>query len=236
MTLPKLMLYAFILTVTWIVGSIFVYLFEDEVTFAMRGETVDARVIAKMGETSRSQKGDSTSYHVEYEYIVDGVNHRNKDMLDVGRGYYDLRKGQVVEVVYDPRKPQTARTKLSSPIIRYSLLSIFILAMAGLFSMFPVYLLLRSNRVQFLKRGFISGEASITHPISSNFKINSKTAYRVRYAFRDHRGIEHHHKTGFLYRDDVHGYNVGDRVALRYGKSNPKISTIEMEFKKLGLA
>jgi len=233
----RILLYVCLLSIASVVGSILHGMLSQEVAYLMRGETTKAHVIGKSVE-SHSSPGRQTSkgYYVTYEYVVDGETYQNKDMLDIGRGYDALEEGQVLDVVYDPTFPDVARTKLSRPLFRYSLITLFIFAMAGLVAFVPYYFLRRASFAHALKGETVEGEATITHPISSNVNINNKNAFRVRYAFRDQRGVRRDRKTVFIYSDDVRGYQKGDTVTVRYNKSNSKLSAIELEFKTLGLA
>ena len=107
-------------------------------------------------EKERSQRvgESSSSCHVVYEYEVDGRKLQNKNMLDVGRGYDAIEKGDVIDVVYDPQNPGVSRAHLAAPFIRYPMVILFIYAMGGVIACVPIRILLSSE----YKTGYMASD------------------------------------------------------------------------------
>ena len=117
----------------------------DELTFFQRGVSTQAVVLRKQKESSQHAGKSSSSWHVVYEFEVDSRKLQNKNMLDVGRGYDSIEKGDVIDVVYDPQNPDINRAHLAAPFVRYPLIILFVYAMSGVIACVPIGILLRSE-------------------------------------------------------------------------------------------
>ena len=119
----------------------------DELVFLQRGVSTQAVVLHKQKERSQraGESGSSSSWHVVYEFEVDGRKLKNKNMLDVGRGYDAIEKGDVIDVVYDPQNPDVNRANLAAPLVRYPLIVLLIFGVGGVIAYVPIRVLLRSE-------------------------------------------------------------------------------------------
>ena len=115
------------------------------VALLTKGIRTQGVLVEKLVETSRSRRGNSKSWHWVHSFEVDGKTYGGKHMLDMGRGYDSADEGDVIDVVYDPRDPNVSRSYQAFPIVRYSLLILFIFAMTGLLAFVPMRILLRQS-------------------------------------------------------------------------------------------
>ena len=109
----------------------------DELVYFQRGESTQAVVLHKKKELPKNSD-DGSSWYVAYEFEIDGRNLENKNMLDLGRGFDSVNKGDLVDVIYDPRDPKTNRMHLAAPMIRYPMTIFFIFAMGGVITYAPL--------------------------------------------------------------------------------------------------
>lgn len=116
-------------------------LVHDELIYYSRGVRTQGTVREKRKEARASGRTTSTSWHIVYDFEVNGTTHSRKDMLDVGRGYDSLIEGQSIDVVYDPHNPNVNRSELSAPYVRYTAIIFFVFAMAGMLAFVPVRIL-----------------------------------------------------------------------------------------------
>jgi len=63
----------------------------------------------------RKRRDSGTGWYVTYEFEIDGSVHKNENMLDMGRGFNSLKKGDVIGIVYDSRDPKTSRAHIAAP-------------------------------------------------------------------------------------------------------------------------
>ena len=117
----------------------------DELVFLQRGVSTQAVVLQKQKERSHRVGESSSSWHVVYKFEVDGRKLQNKNMLDVGRGYDAIEKGDVIDVVYDPQNPDVNRANLAAPLVRYPLIVLLIFGVGGVIAYVPIRVLLRSE-------------------------------------------------------------------------------------------
>ena len=133
----------------------------DELVFFQRGVSTQAVVLHKQQERSQraGKSGSSSSWHVVYEFEVGGRKLKNKNMLDVGRGYDAIEKGDVIDVVYDPQNLDVNRAHLAAPFVRYPLSILFIYAMGGMIACVPIRILLRKE----YKTGYMAADRYGAH-------------------------------------------------------------------------
>ena len=117
----------------------------DELVFLQRGVSTQAVVLQKQKERNQRVGESSSSWHVVYKFEVDGRKLQNKNMLDVGRGYDAIEKGDVIDVVYDPQNPDVNRAHLAAPLVRYPLIVLLIFGLSGVIAYVPIRVLLRSE-------------------------------------------------------------------------------------------
>ncbi len=118
----------------------------DELAYIQRGVSAEGVVLKKRVETiSRSGRSPSKSWYVAYEFDVDGRVLQNRSMLDMGRGYDEIKEGDPVAIVYDPENPEKSRTHLAAPWIRYPMVIFFIYAMGTVLAYVPIRTLRRSE-------------------------------------------------------------------------------------------
>lgn len=115
-------------------------LMADELTYFQRGKSVEGVVVEKLKERS-TRRNSGSSWHVVYEFEVDGQVIKNKDMLDMGRGFDSIKKGDAIGIVFDPQNPEMSRTHLAAPWARYPLIIVFIFAMSGVVAFVPIRVL-----------------------------------------------------------------------------------------------
>lgn len=122
-------------------------LLEDEIVYFQRGASIDGVVLQKSGKRG-TRPNSGSSWHVDYQFELDGVTHQNENMLDMGREYDSISAGDVISIVYDPQHPYVNRAELAAPWIRYSMLSFFIFAMSGVLAFAPARYLLTGKPIR----------------------------------------------------------------------------------------
>lgn len=127
---------------------------EDELAYWQRGAETQAVITRKEIELTsssstaragggRSGGGQSKGYWLHYEFEHGGQLYQKRDMMDVGRNWDDVEKGDRIAVLYDAENPDRNRAVISTPVIRYLGILVFIWGMALVLGVVPLKVLLR---------------------------------------------------------------------------------------------
>lgn len=209
-----------------LVGSVFlvvgVFIAHGEREYQQDGQVAQGVVLTK--SIRRADRDSDTEYRVSYRFTTSsGQRVEGRDSVSV-HVWEALREQEPVQIQYLPRNPSSNRIHGQT---NWVLLLVFG-GMGAVFAPVGGFLSLRSLRKALRERRLWSrgmvAEATVTGVRQSNVRINRRPLWIIDYEYRDHFGQTHQADSGYVTREEVATWQVGDTGHVRHDSQRPEQS------------
>ena len=190
-----------------------------------RGATrIRATVIDRDFVPADRDENPKTVYRVRYRYsTLEGEARERVEEVPVER-WEALPPGAELDVAllsgFEPRTEDVARANWSGVLA--------LVAMGTPFTVFGVWFgvprMRRALRLISAYRSGVLAEGEVLEIVDSGVRINRVPMVRMRFRFRDAKGVSHDGETGPLYPEEAAALQPGARGAVRYDACAPDAS------------
>ena len=190
-----------------------------------RGATrVRATVIDRDFVPADRDENPKTVYRVRYRYsTLEGEARERVEEVSVER-WEALPPGAELDVAllsgFEPRTEEKTRANWGGVLA--------LVAMGTPFTLFGVWFgvprMRRALRLISAYRSGVLAAAEVLEIVDSGIRINRVPMVRMRFRFRDAKGVSHEGETGPLYPEEAAALQPGARGAVRYDASAPDAS------------
>jgi uncharacterized protein DUF3592 len=197
------------------------YFLGHERRFRTEGQIVEAVVLTKDIDRSRSNNRESTRYSVTYRFTApDRRAIRGSTGLDRA-SWETLTERGPISVVYLPGDPESNRMAGQSKMIPLTIFG----GLGGFLTFVGALLAwhgLRTARTKWrVQQAGVLAPATVTDVIPLNLRVNNQTRWRLHYDFRDYQGRAHQKRT-YLPADEARLWKKGDVGNVLFDPANPK--------------
>ena len=213
------------------VGTIFLAvgwgIIREEQRYRTEGQTTSGVVLSKAIErATRSGSSGSrteTRYTVAYRFDAGGRTYAGTQRVSVAT-WERLREQEPLQVQYVGSDPMINRPLgETSAALTYVFPGIG--AIAGLIGAVLFVRSVRSNQSK--ARVWVEGtaaDATVSAVEETNFKVNRRPMWVVRYEYRDHSGQTHGGASDYMAAEKANAWKKGDRIRVRFDPHKPGTS------------
>jgi uncharacterized protein DUF3592 len=181
------------------------------------------KAIERATRTGSNQRSE-TKYTVTYRFTAeDGRSFEGRQGVSVAT-WDRLREKEPIQIEYVASNPATSRVAgESSATLEYIFAAIgFVAAFIGAL-VFARSLNAAKARARIWTQG-TQADATVAAVEETNFRVNRRPMWVVRYQYRDHSGQTHDGTSDYLAAEKAHAWKAGDRIRVRFDPQKPGMS------------